>query len=77
MKKSGGRIINIASSSIKSPIPGLILSNTFRMGIVGLTKTLAEELAPYDILLHTVAPGKIATDRVADLDQTRADRSGD
>ena len=76
LKKSGGRIINIASSSIKSPIPGLILSNTFRMGIVGLTKTLAEELAPYDILLHTVAPGKIATDRVAHLDQTRADRLG-
>ncbi|MCB6962598.1 SDR family NAD(P)-dependent oxidoreductase, partial [[Eubacterium] rectale] len=45
LKKNGGRIINIASSSIKEPIPGLILSNTFRTGIVGLSKTLAEEFA--------------------------------
>jgi len=76
LKESGGRIVNIASSSVKQPIPGLILSNTFRTGIVGLTKTLADELAPYGILLHTVAPGRIATDRVAYLDQVTADRLG-
>ncbi|RKD21699.1 3-oxoacyl-ACP reductase [Ammoniphilus oxalaticus] len=76
LKKSNGRIINIASASIKQPIPGLILSNTFRTGIVGLTKTLAEELAPYGVLIHTVAPGRIATDRVAQLDQLQADRLG-
>lgn len=77
MKKAGGgRIINIASSSIKQPIPGLILSNTFRLGIVGMTKTLAEELAPYQILINTVAPGRIATARVAHLDQLKADRLG-
>lgn len=39
LKKNGGKIINIASSSIKEPIPGLILSNTFRTAIVGLSKT--------------------------------------
>ncbi|UFJ38969.1 SDR family oxidoreductase [Brevibacillus humidisoli] len=76
LKKAGGRIVNIASSSIKQPIPGLILSNTFRLGIVGLTKTLAEELAPYNILINTVAPGRIATDRVAYLDQLKADKLG-
>jgi 3-oxoacyl-[acyl-carrier protein] reductase len=76
LKKQGGRIINIASSSIKQPIPGLLLSNTFRLGIVGLTKTLAEELAPYQILINTVAPGRIATDRVAFLDQSKADKLG-
>lgn len=74
LKISGGRIINIASSSIKRPISGLILSNTFRLGIVGLSKTLAEELAPYKILVNTVAPGKIATDRVRHLDSLRAER---
>ncbi|GLB60056.1 SDR family oxidoreductase [Cytobacillus sp. NCCP-133] len=74
LKKNGGRIINIASSSIKQPIPGLILSNTFRLGIVGMTKTLSEELAPYHILINTVAPGRIATDRVDYLDQHHADR---
>jgi 3-oxoacyl-[acyl-carrier protein] reductase len=76
LKQTGGRIVNIASSSIKQPIPGLILSNTFRTGIVGLTKTLAEELAPYGILIHTVAPGRIATSRVAELDQIKAKNTG-
>ena len=72
LKKTGGKIINIASSSIKQPISGLILSNTFRMGIVGLSKTLAEELGPYNILINTVAPGKIATDRITTLDEMTA-----
>lgn len=76
LKQEGGRIINLASSSIKMPIPGLILSNTFRTGIVGLTKTLAEEFAPYNILINTVAPGRIATERVAFLDDLKAQKTG-
>ncbi|RFB18041.1 SDR family oxidoreductase [Bacillus sp. HNG] len=76
MQKNGGKIINIASSSIKMPLPGLILSNTFRLGIVGLAKTLADELAPYNILINTIAPGRIATDRVAHLDQVNAEKLG-
>ncbi len=76
LKQQGGKILNIASSSIKEPIPGLILSNTFRTGIVGLSKTLASELAPYNILINTIAPGRIATDRVNHLDQVNADKLG-
>jgi 3-oxoacyl-[acyl-carrier protein] reductase len=76
LKKDGGKIINIASSSIKEPIPGLLLSNTFRTGIVGLTKTLASELAQDNILINTVAPGRIATDRVAFLDEANAEKQG-
>jgi len=72
----GGRIINVTSSSIRQPIPGLILSNVFRMGILGLAKTLADELAPDNILVNTVAPGRIATDRTAYLDQFKADKQG-
>lgn len=72
LKQHGGKVINIASSSIKEPIPGLLLSNTFRTGIVGLTKTLSQELAPYGILINTVAPGRIATDRVKYLDEVNA-----
>ena len=45
-RQGWGRIVNIASSSVKEPIDGLILSNTFRLGVVGLAKTLAWELAP-------------------------------
>jgi len=74
--RKGGRIINITSSSIRQPIPGLILSNVFRMGILGLAKTLADELAPDNILVNTVAPGRIATDRTTYLDQFKADKQG-
>jgi len=76
LKVNGGKIINIASSSIKEPIPGLILSNTFRTGIVGLSKTLASELAPFNILINTVGPGRIATDRVKHLDEVNASKNG-
>ncbi|MBO0962650.1 SDR family oxidoreductase [Neobacillus sp. MM2021_6] len=74
LKQQGGKILNIASSSVKEPIPGLILSNTYRTGIIGLSKTLASELAPYNILINTIAPGRIATDRVKHLDQVNADK---
>jgi 3-oxoacyl-[acyl-carrier protein] reductase len=76
LKEQGGKILNIASTSIKEPIPGLILSNTFRTGIVGLAKTLASELAQYNILINTIAPGRIATDRISHLDQMNADKFG-
>ena len=76
LKENGGRIINVTSASIKQPIPGLILSNVFRMGILGMAKTLADELAPYNILVNTVAPGRIATDRTAYLDEFNARKRG-
>jgi 3-oxoacyl-[acyl-carrier protein] reductase len=71
-----GRIINVASSSIKQTLDNLILSNTFRAGIVGLAKSLSQELASDNILINTVGPGRIATDRVAELDEKRADKLG-
>lgn len=63
-QRGGGRILNIQSSSVKSPIDGLILSNTIRPGVVGLAKTLSRELADDNILINTVAPGRIYTDRL-------------
>lgn len=74
MKERGGRIVTIASSSVKVPIPGLVLSNTFRAGVAGLMKTLSIELAADGILLNTVCPGRIATDRLTELDGARAAR---
>lgn len=75
-KQQFGRIVNFASSSFKQPLDNLILSNTFRTGVVGLAKSLATELGPDGILINTVGPGRIATDRVASLDQMRADVTG-
>ncbi|MCU9612279.1 SDR family oxidoreductase [Caldibacillus lycopersici] len=71
-----GKIINIASSSVKEPIPGLILSNTFRTGIIGLAKTLSIELAPFNILVNTICPGRIETDRIKMLDEVNANKLG-
>ncbi|WP_163140397.1 SDR family oxidoreductase [Bacillus sp. 22-7] len=73
MKQQGsGRIINIASSSIKQPIDNLILSNTFRNGIIGLAKTLSSELAKDNILINTIGPGQIKTDRAVEFDMAKA-----
>ncbi|WP_102347405.1 SDR family oxidoreductase [Bacillus sp. Marseille-P3661] len=75
-KQGGGRILNIASSSFKEPIEGLILSNTFRTGIVGLSKSLAIELGKDKILINTLGPGRIATDRLLNLNNDLAVNSG-
>lgn len=75
-KQQFGRIVNFASSSFKQPIENLILSNTFRTGIIGLAKTLSTELGPDGILINTIGPGRIATDRVASLDQFAANKLG-
>ena len=68
MKKGGsGRIVNSTSSSIKQELDNLILSNTFRMGVVGMSKTMAREFGPYNIMVNTMGPGRINTDRVEEL----------
>jgi 3-oxoacyl-[acyl-carrier protein] reductase len=75
MKKvGGGRIINITSYGVKEPIPGLILSNAFRTGVVGWAKTLSRELALDNILVNTVCPGRIDTERHHKLNEARAKR---
>jgi len=59
-----GRIVNIESSSVRSPLDGLALSNALRPGVVGWMKTLAREVAPKGITVNTIAPGKIDTERL-------------
>jgi 3-oxoacyl-[acyl-carrier protein] reductase len=63
-RQGGGRIIQIVSSSVKQPIEGLLLSNALRPGVVGLAKTLSIELAPYQITVNNVCPGRMLTDRL-------------
>ena len=77
MRKAGyGRVLTIASSSIKQPIPNLALSNALRAGVWGIAKTLSRELAPQGILVNVIAPGRIDTERIAELDQANATKSG-
>jgi 3-oxoacyl-[acyl-carrier protein] reductase len=62
-----GRIVNIVSLAAKEPIPGMILSNSVRAAVIGLAKTLADELAPDKIRVNSVCPGWILTDRMSDV----------
>lgn len=76
MKKTGyGRLLTIASSSIRQPIPGLVLSNAMRMAVLGTAKTLSKELAKDGILVNVIAPGRLSTERVDELDRADAARS--
>ncbi|MBZ4660362.1 MAG: family oxidoreductase [Desulfacinum sp.] len=76
MEKKWGRIINMTSISVKQPIDGLILSNTVRSGVVGLAKTLSNELAPYNITVNNVCPGYTMTERVRSLAVATAEKEG-
>jgi 3-oxoacyl-[acyl-carrier protein] reductase len=68
MRERGwGRIVNVGSSSTIEPIPHLALSNVHRLATVGFFKTLAREVAGDGVTVNTVATGKIATDRQAEL----------
>ncbi|MCU0723737.1 MAG: SDR family oxidoreductase, partial [Planctomycetes bacterium] len=68
LERSGsGRILFVASISIKQPVQGLILSNAPRSGLLGLAKTLANDLAPRGIRVNVLLPGFTWTDRVKDL----------
>jgi len=71
-----GRVVTIGSSGILQPIPNLALSNGVRGAVAGWSKTLAEEVAPHGITVNMVLPGRIATDRVAQLDGIKADKTG-
>ena len=77
LKRSGaGRILNVTSVAVKQPIDGLILSNTTRLGVVGMAKTLSRELAPFGITVNNLCPGNIATERLMALIEERARRAG-
>lgn len=67
-------ILIILSSSVREPIPGLTTSNVLRPGLVGLIKSLTAEIAP--IRINGIAPGRVATARIAHLDGLRATSTG-
>jgi 3-oxoacyl-[acyl-carrier protein] reductase len=76
MKQKWGRIINMTSFAAKQPHEGLILSNSLRAGILGLTKTLSNEFSKDNILVNAVCPGWTLTDRLEELAKTKAENVG-
>jgi 3-oxoacyl-[acyl-carrier protein] reductase len=77
MQEQGqGSILAMTSFTVKQPLPNLILSNSLRLGVTGMIKTLADELAPFGIRVNAICPGWTRTARVDQLLKDRAERSG-
>lgn len=74
VEKKWGRILIIGSSGIIAPIPNLVLSNSLRSALVAFAKSLSAEVAGSGVTVNTIVPGRIATPRVAQLDQATAER---
>jgi 3-oxoacyl-[acyl-carrier protein] reductase len=69
----GGSLALVLSSSVKAPLPAMAISNGLRPGLAMVAKTLADELGPRGIRVNGLLPGRIATDRVAELDAATGD----
>ncbi|HEY6626919.1 MAG TPA: SDR family oxidoreductase [Ignavibacteriaceae bacterium] len=76
MAKNWGRIINLTSISVKQPVDNLILSNSLRAGVTGLTKSLSNEIAKFNITVNNVAPGMTLTRRLYELAVVEAKEKG-
>lgn len=77
MRQAGyGRIVIVGSLAVKQPIPGLILSNSIRAGLMGWARTLADEVGPHGITVNAVLPGWIDTERLRPVVEARAEASG-
>ena len=77
MRERGwGRIVSVGSSGVVAPIPNLAASNFGRAALAGYLKTLSNEVAADGVTVNMVLPGRIATDRVASLDEKAAERTG-
>lgn len=71
-----GRIITSTSSGVVAPIANLGISNALRLALVGWSKTLAREVAADGVTVNVILPGRIATARIRQLDEARAEREG-
>jgi len=77
VERGGGSIVTTQSVSVKQPIDNLILSNSLRMAVIGMIKSLANELGPHGIRVNSINPGYTWTGRVEQLITDRSNRSGE
>ena len=71
--QQSGSILANTSITVRQPLDGLILSNSLRLAVVGLVKSLSIELGPYNIRVNAIAPGWTRTERVDQLLLSRAE----
>jgi 3-oxoacyl-[acyl-carrier protein] reductase len=74
--QGSGSILAMTSITVKQPLPNLVLSNSLRLAVTGLIKTLADELAPFGVRVNAICPGWTRTARVDQLLEDRARRNG-
>jgi 3-oxoacyl-[acyl-carrier protein] reductase len=74
--KHWGRVITSTSSSVKQPLPTLMLSNAVRSATTAWSKTLSDQVAADGITVNTLAPGRIDTERIRQIDDDLAQRQG-
>jgi 3-oxoacyl-[acyl-carrier protein] reductase len=75
-ERKWGRILNVTSIAVKQPIDGLMLSNSLRAAVTGYARTLASEVAPFNVTVNNLMPGYTRTDRVEELARAASGRSG-
>ena len=75
-ERGGGSILTVTSMSVKEPIDMLILSNVMRSGVTSLVKSLSVQLAPDNIRLNNLMPGRINTDRLRSPDRLSSEKQG-
>lgn len=71
-----GRIINVTSIAVKQPVDLLILSNSLRAAVTGFARTLATELAPFNITVNNMLPGFTRTERMVELADATSRKEG-
>jgi len=76
LSQGRGSIVASESYAVKQPIENLVLSNSIRLAVVGLMKSLANELGPQGIRVNSIHPGWTSTERVVHLFEDRARRAG-
>ena len=69
----GGSVAFVLSSSVRSPIPGLAISNGLRPGLAMVAKNLSDEQGPRGVRVNGLLPGRVGTERVAELDASTGD----
>ena len=76
MERGWGRVVNITSQSVKSPIPVLGLSNSARAGLTGYVAGTSRQVAPHGVTINNILPGIHATDRAVSLDSGVSNAKG-
>ena len=75
-ERKWGRILNVTSIAVKQPIDGLMLSNSLRAAVTGFARTLANEVARFNVTVNNIMPGFTRTDRMEELARQTSERTG-